>query len=319
LNRLIRTGHGVAAAPPPEPSPAIGNGALRRTPPPTRTVTPLSAKGWNMTLVSKPLAVHDQAARVPDADLPDLWRRYRDTQSENLHNTLLEHYLPLVKYQADRATARLPSEVDPDDVYAAGILGLYEAVGSFDPERGVKFETYGAARIRGAIIDMLRQSDWVPRSVRRHHRCLEHARAVLESELGRPASDADMARFLDMDDAEYNRFARRAEPVRVASLDAAVPSAAEGHDAPWADLVAEAHGDRPDRRALSEDLKQMLAQRLSRQERIVLVLYYWEEMTMKEIAATLDLSETRICQIHSALMERLRESLQGRAEEFHVA
>jgi RNA polymerase sigma factor for flagellar operon FliA len=255
---------------------------------------------------------------LSDDEVADLWQAYCTERTDDLRNTLMEHYLPLVKYQADRASARLPAEVDPDDVYAAGILGLRSAIESFEPGRGVKFETYGAARVHGAIIDSLRRRDWVPRSVRRRNRRLDTARQTLASILGHEPSDADMADHLEMSPDDYHRFVCRAEPVQVASLDNTVPGGEDGHDATWSDLVAPQDDEGPDRQALREDLKAMLTRHLSRKERLVLVLYYYEQMTMKEIAAALDLSETRICQIHTSIIDRLRDSMKDREEEFRL-
>ena len=254
--------------------------------------------------------------RLSEEEVDALWNDYVHRRSDEVRNLLMEHYLPLVKYQADRASARLPAEVDPDDVYAAGILGLRRAVESFDPDRGVKFETYGAPRVHGAIIDSLRRSDWVPRSVRRRHRRLNAARQTLASHLGHEPTDADMAEHLDMSPDDYHHFACRAEPVQTASLDNTVPGGDDSHEATWGDLIAPEDDTGPDRAAVREDLKAMLTRHLSRKERLVLILYYYEEMTMKEIAAALDLSETRICQIHAAVIERLRDSMRDREEEF---
>ena len=245
-----------------------------------------------------------------------LWQQYRRDRTDDLRNTLMEHYLPTVKYQSDRVLTRLPSEVDPDDVYSAGVLGLHAAVESFEPDRGVKFETYAGARIRGAIIDSLRQHDWVPRSVRRRNRRLDETRESLASELGHPPTDADMAEHLGMSPDDFHRLACQAEPVQMASLDNSVPGRDRSHDATWADLMALEEDDSPERKALREDLKHILTRHLSRKERLVLVLYYYEQMTMKEIAAALNLSETRICQIHTDIIDRLHDSMQDRVHEF---
>jgi len=251
-----------------------------------------------------------------EEELDRLWAEYRRTRDDGPRNRLIEHYLPLVKRQADRLCARLPAAVDPDDVYEAGILGLYRAIQSFEPGRGVKFETYGAARIRGAILDALRRNDWVPRSVRRRHRLLERLRQRLEAELGRPPTDAEMAERLGMTPEQYEAFARDGQPTQVASLDNFVSAAGgEGHDATWLHLMAQARAEDPERRALARDLRDLLTRHLSRNERLVLILYYYEQMTMKEIAAALGLSETRICQIHASVLERLRERLAHRREE----
>jgi len=255
---------------------------------------------------------------LSEEEVACLWESYTACRTDDLRNALMEHYLPTAKYQADRASARLPAEVDPDDVYAAGILGLRSAIESFDPGRGVKFETYGPARIHGAILDALRRCDWVPRSVRRWNRRLETTRQRLANHLGRQPTDTDMAEHLDMAPDDYHRFARRAEPVQMASLDTPVPSGGEGHKASWGDLVAPDGHEGPDRTALREDLKHILTRHLSRKERLVLILYYYEQMTMKEIAAALDLSETRICQIHADIIDRLRDSMHAREDEFRL-
>src|SRR5580765_5332676 len=147
-----------------------------------------------------------------------VWRRYRESRDGLLRNQLMEFYLPLVRYTADRISAKLPSEVDVDDLVSAGIFGLLDAIEAFDLERGVKFETYCAPRIRGAILDELRSMDWVPRLVRSRAHKMESATKQLEVELGRTPTNEEIARRLKIPMNEFEKIAKDASAVGVVSL-----------------------------------------------------------------------------------------------------
>jgi len=244
-----------------------------------------------------------------------LWNRYKTSRDLDTRNRLVEHYLPLVRYTAERMSAKLPDEVEVDDLYSAGIFGLMSAVEGFNLERGYKFETYCAPRIRGAILDYLRSLDWVPRLVRSRSHQLDRALAALECRLGRAPTETEAAEHLRMSADEYHKLVRDAQAVALISLNKKWFES-ENKDLREVDLLEDRNGRSPVKSLQSADIKQLITRGLTRTERLILILYYYEEMTMKEIGATLDLSESRVSQMHSAIICRLKSQLDGRRPEF---
>ena len=252
---------------------------------------------------------------LSDGELAGTWQEYRKTQSEDIRNVLIEHYLPLVKVNSERLAHKLPDEVELDDLISAGIDGLRDAVEMFDLDRGVKFETYCAARIRGAILDALRNKDWVPRLVRARASQLAAGRRQLETSLGRTPADHELAEFMGLSEAEYEKLIRDAHAVGIISLNRQFQDADSGREVYESDLVADRRAENPLQGVQREDVKRIITKGLSKNERLILVLYYYEEMTMKEIGATLNLSESRVSQMHSAILERLRTTLTSRKDD----
>ncbi len=247
------------------------------------------------------------------------WNAYWDEPTDVHRNRLMEHYLPVVKHASEWLHSRLPAEVELDDVISAGIVGLRKAIGAFDPERNVKFETYASTRIRGAILDSLRRMDWVPRLVRSRTNKLARSRDELRSELGRPPSTTELAAHMGVPQGKVTELARSADSLNLLSLDHCCYEDESGHELREADFLRDEGAPAPDQEAQSEDLRRILTNGLSDTERTVVVLYYYEEMTMKEIGATLGISESRVSQLHSAVMERLRTKMRGRECEFAPA
>lgn len=244
------------------------------------------------------------------------WRKYKRTGCKELRNRLMEHYLYLVRYNAERIGAKLPDEVDVDDLMSAGLFGLLDAIDAFDLNRGVKFETYCAPRIRGAILDELRSMDWVPRLVRhRAHKLAETTRA-LEAELGRIPNDEEIARRLGLSGQQFEKLQRDAGTVALVSLSRKFSGPDGARDVFEIDVVPDERGANPVIQAQKQDLKDLVTRGLSRAERLIVVLYYYEQMTMKQIGETLDLSESRVSQMHSAILARLRAQLRRREREF---
>ena len=248
------------------------------------------------------------------------WRAYKASPNDELRNRLVEHYLSLVRFSAERIRAKLPDEVDVDDLMSAGIFGLVDAIDAFDLERGVKFETYCAPRIRGAILDELRSMDWVPRLVRhRAHKLSETVRS-LEAELGRIPTEDEVARRLRLPPEQFGKLLRDASAVSQVSLSQRFGDPDSDRDASEIDIVPDEQSCDPVAEAQKADVKALITDELTRAERLIIVLYYYEQMTMKEIGATLDLSESRVSQMHSAIIARLREQLGiGLKEEGVVA
>jgi RNA polymerase sigma factor FliA len=251
-----------------------------------------------------------------DVDVPQLWRDYRAAPTLELRNQLVELYLPLVRYNAERIWARLPEGVDLDDLISAGVFGLMDAIDAFDLERGVKFETYCVPRIRGAMLDELRTMDWVPRLVRSKHTKLEEVRKAFEAELGRPPRAEEMAARLGVSLEEYEKMAGDATAVSLVSLNKKWYETDSYKDVREIDILEDKKAEDPTHRLQNRDLMRLVTRGLNRNERLIIILYYYEDMTMKEIGATLDLSESRVSQMHSSIVARLQQQLAKRRPEF---
>lgn len=252
-------------------------------------------------------------------DLDSVWRQFIRQRSNMLRNQLLMAYFPNVRLMAARIHSRLPAGVEMDDLTQAGTLGLMDAIESFDPARGVKFETYSTPRIRGAILDELRSADWMPRPVRSRAKRMSEAVHRLEMQLGRTPTDQEIHDHLKLPAREYRRTiadARTGSPVSLSTL-------LSDSDNDGASLEGELLDDRrdsdPSLSTMREDLKRMLMHGLSRAERLIMIMYHYEGYTLREIGQVLDLSECRVCQIHSAVVQRLRRRIGRRVPELLMA
>jgi len=251
-------------------------------------------------------------------DIDRIWDQFHKTRSDDSRNLLLKHYMYLVKYTAERLYSKLPDKVELDDLISAGIFGLMDAIDAFDPARGVKFETYCSPRIRGSILDELRSMDWVPRLVRARAHQLSRVTQSLETHLGRKPTEKETAEQLDMDMDEFDRLQRDANAVSVVSLTTQYGDADGEKDIREIDIIKDNRSQDPLIEAQKRDLKNLLTKGLTRAERLIVVLYYYEEMTMKEIGATLDLSESRVSQMHSSIIARLKAQMNTRKREFAI-
>jgi len=258
------------------------------------------------------------ATREKTGQLEQWWAEYFESKSEASRNHLMENYLPVVKYTAERLHAKLPDEVDVNDLMSAGVFGLMDALRAFDPERGVKFETYCAPRVRGAILDELRSLDWVPRLVRNRAHKLNAARQKLEAELGRKPNEKELAQQMRLPMREFNKLRRDADAVSMVSLNRKWFETDSNKDVREIDVLEDERSVNPLSTAQQRDLKDLITRGLSRAERLIIILYYFEEMTMREIGETLDLSESRVSQMHSAILTRLRSQLKRRKKELEV-
>ncbi|MCE8014878.1 RNA polymerase sigma factor FliA [Halomonas sp. MCCC 1A17488] len=218
---------------------------------------------------------------------------------------LLDEYLPLVRRQALSMQVRLPSSIELDDLIQAGTVGLLEAMGRFDASQGASFATFASQRIRGAMLDELRSRDWLPRSVRRNARAVDEAVRRLEQSLGRPAEETEIAGELDMGLEEYRQL---------------LSDTNSGHLLPFEALMAEgvepgiedASIDTPYRMLIDEEKRRQLAEgieALPEREKLLMALYYQEELNLKEIGVVLGVTESRVCQLHSQAVSRLRARL----------
>ena len=251
-----------------------------------------------------------------ETDILQVWHAYRETCNVEYRNRLVERFLPLVKYNAERIWARLPDGVELDDLISAGTFGLMDAIDAFDLDRGVKFETYCVPRIRGAMLDELRTMDWVPRLVRSKHTKLEEARKSLEATLGRPPRPEEMAERLGITPEEFDKMAGDATAVGLVSLNKKWYETDSYKDVREIDILEDKKAEDPTRRLQNRDLMRLVTRGLNRNERLIIILYYYEEMTMKEIGSTLDLSESRVSQMHSSIINRLQGLLSARRPEF---
>ncbi len=265
-----------------------------------------------------PKAPIDSLSRAELDNLPveEVWKAYQKTGAKSLRDYFLERYLPLVRYNAERIHTRLPDEVDIEDLMSAGIFGLMDAIDAFDLDRAVKFETYCAPRIRGAILDELRAMDWVPRLVRHRSAKVESIRQKIEMATGVKPTQDEIANRLGVDDEEFKKIQRDSSAVGIISLSRNWRPSDSGREVREIDVIRDDRQTNPLTETQRRDLKSLLTKGLSRAERLIVVLYYYEEMTMKEIGATLDLSESRVSQMHSSIVARLKAQMLHREREF---
>ncbi|WNB84919.1 RNA polymerase sigma factor WhiG [Cellulomonas sp. ATA003] len=247
------------------------------------------------------------------ADLiTDAWVRYKSTGDRVQRERLILHYAPLVTAVASRVGMRVPSSVEHADLVSSGMFGLIDAIEKYEPGRGVKFETYAGTRVRGAIIDELRSTDWIPRSVRTKARAVDRAYAELEGELRRTPTEHEVAQRLEMGVGELRAVLAQVATVNVAALDELLGGGERGDAASLGDTLQDDRAPDPAGTFETRETKYLLAraiEQLGEREKIVLVLYYYENMTLGEIGRILGVTESRISQMHSAAMVRLRATL----------
>lgn len=240
-------------------------------------------------------------------DVERCWAHFRATGDPEARERLILQYAPLVKYLIGRMAISLPSTLDSEDLVSYGVVGLIDAVERYDPSRGVKFETYAIPRIRGSILDALRHMDLVPRSARARAKEVQNAMVRLERELGRPPEDEEMARALGLDVPALHRAMEEATCC-VVSLDGLLDDLDDDDGRRHAQEPADADVDLS-RDLEEQELRQEIAgaiRRLPERERLLITLYYYEELTMKEIAAVLGVTESRVCQLHTRAVMLLR-------------
>lgn len=245
--------------------------------------------------------------------IDEIWEEYHRTKSKALRDELIRNYLHLVRYVASKMALSVPPSVQVDDLVSAGVVGLIDAIGKYDPTRDTKFETYAVSRIRGAIVDDLRSLDWVPRSVRRKARMIEDAYGELETELGRSATDEEISHRLNMSVEEFRSAVDEIVSAGLLSLDDFVGASDGDRTTRVIDLVC-SRGNSPSASLEYDQMRQVLARaiiNLPEKERTVIALYYYEDMTLKEIGRTLGVSESRVSQIHTKAILRLRGRLRA--------
>jgi RNA polymerase sigma factor FliA len=252
---------------------------------------------------------------VKAIELRDLWRRYKDSGDPRARERLVLAYSPLVKYVAGRMSSGLPAHVEEADLISYGLLGLISAIERFDPAREIRFETFAITRIKGSIIDELRSLDWVPRSVRAKAREIERANAKLEHRLHRAPTDQEMASELEVSVDEFQESLVRISNSSVVALDELwTVSDSSGDQVSLLDTIQDESAADPAQEMDLTDMKDRLADaiaRLPEREKLVVALYYYENLTLREIGEVLGVTESRVSQLHTKAVLRLKSRLQG--------
>lgn len=234
---------------------------------------------------------------------------------------IINEFAPLIKYIASRIAIRLPPHIDLNDLINAGVIGLIDAIEKFDAAKQIKFKTYAEFRIRGAILDELRSMDWVPRSVRQKARKVEDAYARLEYALGRPASDDEVAKEMNVDMETFHRLLSETASVSLLSLDDLGEDDTDLSKRNLLEFIIQDDKDWPSHKIRYAEVSTMVAksiQSLPEKERMVISLYYYDELTMKEIGHVLKFTESRVSQIHTKAILRLRSKMQKILKEISV-
>lgn len=247
-----------------------------------------------------------------DPAVVELWRRYKEDGDANARERLILQYSPLVKYVAGRVSVGLPPSVEYADLTSYGLLGLIDAIEKFDPAKGLKFETYAVWRIKGAIVDELRALDWVPRSVRSKVRDVEQAMSQLENRLHRTPTDEELAEEMGLDLEQLHRTLAQTSLVSLVALDEPLAGDEGDSDTTRVDTLGDPNAVDPQSRLEDREVRELLRDALetmSERERTLIRLYYFEGMTLAQVGEVLDVTESRVCQIHAKVVLSLRSHL----------
>ncbi len=238
-----------------------------------------------------------------------MWDEYAKNKNPQVREQIIIEYAPLVKVVAGRLSMYLGYNVDYDDLVGYGVFGLIDAIDKYDFKKEVKFETYASLRIRGAILDQIRKMDWIPRTVRQRQKQIDAATKEIEAVTGRPARDEEIAQALGIKEDEYLEWQSQMKVTNVVSLNEYLEMGTE-----ISNEVANVsrHFDAPEKVAEQEELKEMLVEALellTEKERKVIVLYYYEELTLKEISELLEVTESRVSQLHTKSLQKMKVKL----------
>jgi len=269
----------------------------------------LTSKKVDVEITEDPFKDKD-SSEIDNEDIV-LWKKYKASGDSKMRDALILKYAPFVKYVAGRMAVNLPNNVEYEDLVSYGVFGLMDAIEKYDPERAVQFKTYAKTRIRGAILDELRVLDWTPRSVRQKAKKLEKAYAQLESQLGREAKDEEVAEYLEITVQELQKLLEETRQSLVLSLDENDPNSDQPGQSRL-NFFEDLNTLTPEQKATGKEVKKMLAEsinKLNDRERLVITLYYFEELTSKEIGSILGVSDSRVSQLHTKAILRLRGRL----------
>lgn len=250
-----------------------------------------------------------QGQRLAEEELVTVWKTYKKTRDDNLRNILIEHHMPLVRMIAERVLQTLPKSIELDDLTSAGTFGLMDAINGFDLSRGIKFKTYCTTRIRGSILDELRSQDWVPRLVRLKAHKLERATRQLEGQLGRLPNQAELAKELGLTMEELQDHQNEASARTIFSLSEKWDDGDDDKEMEKIEILADKKCENPVETIQSRDALDTITRNLTKKERLIILMYYYEGLTMREIGEIMELTESRVCQIHSNVMARLKAQL----------
>ncbi len=246
---------------------------------------------------------------MDEAGRNKLWTEYNKSKSADIREQLILEYAPLVKLVAGRLSMYLGFNVEYDDLVGYGIFGLIDAIDKFDLMKDVKFETYASLRIRGAILDQIRKMDWIPRTIRQRQKKIEAAIREIEKDGGHVATDAEIAAKMEISEDEYQNWQNQMKVTGVVSLNEFMD---QGADIPEDSNNRSSSFVKPEEAVEKEELKKMLAESLellTDKEKKVILLYYYEELTLKEISEVLEVSESRVSQLHTRALQKMREKL----------
>jgi RNA polymerase sigma factor for flagellar operon FliA len=248
-------------------------------------------------------------------DVLEVWRTFRRTGDQSVRDRLILMYAPIVKYVAGRLGSGLPAHVDEGDLVSYGLLGLISAIERYDPDRDVKFETYAIARIKGSILDELRSLDWVPRSVRSRARQIERAMSELEAKIGRAPTDEEIAEKVGITVDELEGSLTDISRSSIAALDELWTISGSGGDqVALIDTIEDTQGPEPQSAFAQTELREMVADAITslpEREKLVITLYYYEDLTLREIGEVLGVTESRVSQLHTKAVLRLKARLSG--------
>ncbi|MDR2402474.1 MAG: RNA polymerase sigma factor WhiG [Spirochaetaceae bacterium] len=242
----------------------------------------------------------------------ELWLEYHQKRDPKIREVFIKQYAPLVKYVAGKVAVGMPHNVEFDDLVGFGVFGLLDAIDKFDPAKNVKFKTYAVTRIRGAIFDELRSIDWVPRSVRQKTREIEDAIGSLEAQLGRTATDQEIANSLGIDEGEFLKTMMKISGTSILSLNDVWFSGDENDKVSIGDSIEAPMSLNPDVIVEKDEIRRVIVNAISElpeKEKKILVLYYYEDLTLKEIGQVLEVTESRVSQLHTKAILRLRAKL----------
>jgi len=242
----------------------------------------------------------------------ELWALYKKTKNPEIRDKFVRQYAPLVKYVAGKVAIGMPHNVEFDDLVGFGVFGLFDAIEKFDPEKHVKFKTYAVTRIRGAIFDELRSIDWVPRSVRQKAREVEDAVRRLEASLGRSATDKEIAKEMGMNTSDFQKLMLKISGTSILSLNDVWYTGEDNDKVSIVESIESPQSLNPDTIVEKDEIKRVIVDAINElpdKEKKVLVLYYYEDLTLKEIGKVLEVTESRISQLHTKAIMRLRAKL----------
>ncbi len=251
-------------------------------------------------------------AEYDQQDEEKLWKEYKKSENQEIREYFIEKYSPLVKYVAGKISTGMPQSVEFDDLISYGVFGLLDAINKFDIDRGIKFKTYAMTRIRGAIFDELRSIDWIPRSIRQKAKQMEQIISDLENKLGRPVEDIEIAQEMGISEEELQELMLQVSGTSVVSLNDIWYLGDDNDEVSIIETLESPSNMNPDVLIEKEEIKDIIVaaiKKLPDKEKKVIVLYYYEDLTLKEIGQVLEVTESRVSQLHTKAIMRLRGRL----------